>query len=105
MQPHLALSAVFLLGLRGIEQKLALPLPPISQITTEEDKKKFVKKLNTSLEGATEKMMAETSVAREIFGDEFVEHFGGSREHEVKQWNQAVTSWEGKSTPLWLGLS
>jgi glutamine synthetase len=38
--------------------------------------------------------MREGSVAREVFGDDFVEHFGGTREHEVKMWNQAVTTWE-----------
>lgn len=95
MQPHLALSAIFLLGLRGIEKKLPLTTAPISQITTAEDKK-AVKKLNTSLEGATEQMMREGSVAREVMGNDFVDHFGGTREHEVSLWNSAVTSWEGE---------
>jgi hypothetical protein len=36
------------------------------------------------------------SVAREIFGDEFVDHYGGTRVHEVHMWNQAVTNWEGE---------
>jgi glutamine synthetase len=54
--------------------------------------------LPMSLEAATERMMAPNSVAREehVFGNDFVEHFGGTREHEVKLWNEAVTSWEGK---------
>lgn len=57
-----------------------------------------VKMLPTSLESATERMMRPDSVAREeeVFGNEFVEHFGGTREHEVKIWNEAVTNWEGK---------
>ncbi|KAG8878364.1 hypothetical protein FRB97_002578 [Tulasnella sp. 331] len=93
MQPHLALSAIFLLGLRGIERKLSIDLPPVSQITTVEQRK-AVRKLNTSLEGATTQMMREGSVAREILGDDFVEHFGGTREHEVNLWNSAVTNWE-----------
>ena len=41
--------------------------------------------------------MKSGSIAREVFGDEFVDHFGGTREHEVKLWNAAVTNWEGKS--------
>ena len=39
--------------------------------------------------------MKKESIAREVFGDEFVEHYGGTRQHEVDQWNQAVTNWEG----------
>ncbi|KAG8996930.1 hypothetical protein FRB94_011029 [Tulasnella sp. JGI-2019a] len=93
MQPHLALSAIFLLGLRGIEKKLSIGLSPISQITTPEQRNE-VKKLDTSLEGATTRMMREGSVAREILGNDFVDHYGGTREHEVNLWNSAVTNWE-----------
>lgn len=99
MQPHLALSAIFLLGLRGIEKKLSINLPPVSQITTAEQRK-AVRKLNTSLEGATTQMMRDGSIAREILGNDFVEHFGGTREHEVNLWNSAVTNWERKWTTL-----
>jgi glutamine synthetase len=53
--------------------------------------------LPQSLETATERMVRQDSIAREVFGDEFVDHFGGTREHEIKLWNEAVTSWEGKS--------
>ena len=53
--------------------------------------------LPQSLEAATTRMMREGSVAREVFGDEFVEHFGGTREHEIGLWNSAVTNWEGES--------
>ncbi|KAG8967930.1 hypothetical protein FRC03_009065 [Tulasnella sp. 419] len=94
VQPHLALASIFSLGLRGIEKKIALPLPPISQITTPEAKSQ-VRKLATSLEAATKEMMKEGSVGREVLGDEFVDHFGGTREHEVNLWNAAVTNWEG----------
>jgi len=93
VQPHLALSAIFLLGLRGIEKKLKLPEPPISEITTPEGRAS-VKKLATSLETATVAMMKEGSIAREILGDEFVDHYGGTRQHEVQLWNSAVTNWE-----------
>ena len=33
MNPYFAISAIFLLGLRGIEKKLELPGPPISNYT------------------------------------------------------------------------
>lgn len=56
--------------------------------------------LPTSLEAATQRMMALDSIAREeaVLGNDFVEHFGGTREHEVKLWNEAVTNWEGASS-------
>lgn len=93
MQPHLALSAIFSLGLRGIERKIVPSLAPISQLGED---RSSVKMLATNLDEATRTMMREGSVAREVFGDAFVEHFGGTRLHEVGQWNAAVTSWERK---------
>ena len=53
--------------------------------------------LPTSLESATIRMMRPDSIAREpeMFGNDFVDHYGGTREHEVRLWNQAVTNWEG----------
>lgn len=36
MNPYFTISAIFLLGLRGIEKKLALPCPPISHFTAED---------------------------------------------------------------------
>ena len=53
--------------------------------------------LPQSLAAATERMTRPNSIAREVFGDEFVDHFGGTREHEIKLWNEAVTNWEGES--------
>lgn len=53
--------------------------------------------LPTSLEAAASRMMHQHSIAREpeVFGNDFVDHYGGTREHEVKLWNEAVTNWEG----------
>ena len=56
--------------------------------------------LPQSLEAATERMLRPESVAREVFGDAFVDHFGGTRQHEVRLWNEAVTNWEGSSSIL-----
>lgn len=97
VQPHFALSAIFLLGLRGIRKKIALPYPPVAQQQTEGAKAQ-VKRLPVSLESATAAMMREGSLAREILGDAFVDHFGGTREHEVRVWNAAVTNWERESS-------
>ncbi|KAI3599990.1 glutamine synthetase [Moniliophthora roreri] len=102
MNPYFALSASFLLGLRGINKKLKLTMPPMSQLTPDDRRNGTIKMLPTSLEAATARMMRPESIAREkeMFGNIFVEHFGGTREHEVKLWNEAVTNWEGKSKVL-----
>jgi glutamine synthetase len=36
MNPYFAISAILLLGLRGIEKKLTLPSPPLSSYTPDE---------------------------------------------------------------------
>ena len=101
---------------------LPLPGPPISHFTPEDRdngkvskkcsdyfsdagciyQKEQIKMLPTSLESATIRMMRPDSIAREpeIFGNAFVDHYGGTREHEVRLWNQAVTNWEGAFYPL-----
>lgn len=60
--------------------------------------------LPTSLEAATQRMMRSESIAREscMFGNDFVDHYGGTREHEVRLWNKAVTDWEGSFTHICL---
>jgi glutamine synthetase len=35
-------------------------------------------------------------LAKELFGDEFVDHFVGTREWECRQYAKAVTDWELK---------
>ena len=56
-----------------------------------------VQMLPVSLAAATERMMRPDSIAREesVFGNDFVDHYGGTRQHEAKLWNEAVTNWEG----------
>lgn len=36
MNPHFALSAIFALGLRGVEKKLELNVVPVAQMTQED---------------------------------------------------------------------
>ncbi|KAL9715396.1 hypothetical protein Ac2012v2_002059 [Leucoagaricus gongylophorus] len=96
MNPYYTLGAIFLLGIRGIKKELQLKEPPISRLTPEDKTQNRVKILSRSLEEATLRMMRPDSIAREpeIFGNEFVDHFGGTRLHEVKIWNEAITNWE-----------
>ena len=73
------------------EEELDLEIPPLGKgedVGGESDKGI---RLARSLKEATERMVRKESVARKIFGDEFVDHFGGTREHEYRLWDEAVT--------------
>jgi glutamine synthetase len=93
MNPHFALSAIFALGLRGIEKRLALTTGPIGSPGVT---RASLAKLPTSLEAAVETFKREGSLAREVLGDYFVDHFAGTREHELEVHRRAVTNWEGE---------
>ena len=94
MNPYYAFSAIFGLGLRGIQRRLPLPYGPIGAPGVTRD---TLIHLPTSLEAATTHFKRKGSVAREVFGDLFVDHFAGTREHEISLHRKAVTSWEGES--------
>lgn len=94
MNPYFAFSAIFALGLQGIKNKTPLPYGPLNSPGVTRD---TLLKLPTSLEKATETFGRKGSKAREVFGDYFVDHFVGTREHELEVHRKAVTSWEGKS--------
>lgn len=93
MNPYFAFAAIFGLGLRGIENKTPLPYGPIGSpgVTRE-----TLVKLPTSLESATSAFKREGSLAREVLGDYLVDHYAGTREHELEVHRRAVTSWEGE---------
>ncbi|KAF2458356.1 glutamine synthetase-like protein [Lineolata rhizophorae] len=92
--PHFVLAAVLAAGWRGVQKKLAVPVPPLGKGEDVGGEGDMGVRLAKTLKEANEKFMAKGSVARECFGDEFVEHFGGTREHEVRLWEEAVTDWE-----------
>lgn len=91
--PHLVLSAILALGWRGVEKKLEIPVPPLSKGEEVGGKSDQGQRLAKSLKEATTQMARKDSVAREVFGDEFVEHYCGTREHECRLWDEAVTDW------------
>ena len=92
VNPYLAISAAIASGLYGIEHKLELDSPPISgsaysDTTTE--------RLPRNLYEAASRL-AESTIAREIFGETFVEHYANSRIWEWRESQKAVTDWELK---------
>lgn len=92
--PFLVLAAIVGLGWRGVQKKLEIPVPPLGKGEDVGGASDHGERLAKNLGAATERMMRKGSVAREVFGDDFVEHFGGTREHEVRLWEETVTDWE-----------
>ncbi|AOW03998.1 hypothetical protein B0I72DRAFT_138536 [Yarrowia lipolytica] len=89
VQPHFALAAILALGHRGIAKKMPLTVPPMGDSSPD----KF-ERLPRDLMRATEHFMRPDSLARELFGDKFVEHYGETRLHECREFMESVTAWE-----------
>lgn len=88
--PYLAMAASLASGLYGIRKKLKLKQPA----TVGNGYRDFSNGiLPGNLHEATQKMK-ESSIAKEILGEKFTEHFTLSREWEWRQHLKAVTDWE-----------
>jgi glutamine synthetase len=87
--PYLALAAAVASGLYGIERALELQ-PPVSGSGYED---RDAKPLPRNLAEATDRF-ERGELARELFGDAFVEHFVATRRWEWRQFGRAVTDWE-----------
>ncbi|MBB6458959.1 glutamine synthetase family protein [Flammeovirga kamogawensis] len=92
VNPYLAMSACLAAGLYGIENKLKLDTPKTIGNGYEDFKNGT---LPSNLWDATQKMK-NSSLMKDLFGEEFVEHFTLSREWEWKQFMNHVTDWETK---------
>lgn len=90
IQPHFALSALLAAGWRGVQKKLEINIPP-TWVLNKEGKR--AERLPNSLEHAIDRFRSPKSVARQIFDEDFVDHFVASRDHELKLWREAVTDW------------
>jgi glutamine synthetase len=90
VNPYLAMAASLASGLYGIRNKLKLKQP----LTRGNGYRDFSNgKLPTTLDEAT-RMMQQSPIANEIFGEKFVTHFLQTREWEWRQHLKAVTDWE-----------
>jgi glutamine synthetase len=90
--PYLATAGCLAAGLYGIKNKL----PLLTQATVGNgynDKRHGI--LPSSLESATAAMKS-SDIAKEMFGEAFVNHFTSTREWECRQHAKAVTDWETK---------
>lgn len=96
MNPYLTFSAVLACGLYGIKNKLTLTSPPLntSKASVSSGPSQTLQRLPKTLEAAAAKMGAKDSMARKVLGDDFVDHYVGTRNNEVDLWNESVTDWE-----------
>jgi glutamine synthetase len=92
MNPYLAMAAVVAAGLHGVEKGLKLTTPPITG--TNHGGEHIPRAPRTLIE--TTRAFRESDLARDWFGDTFVDHFAATREWEWRQWLDAVTDWELK---------
>ena len=85
---YLAVAALIAGGLHGIDQQLELP-----DATTGNAYTSGAQRLPTTLAEAAE-LFANSTVAREAFGDEVVEHYLNNARVELKAFDSTVTDWE-----------
>jgi glutamine synthetase len=90
--PYLSVAASLASGLYGIKNKLPLEMNAVKGNAYDN---KSLQHLPANLHEATA-MMKSSSIAKELFGDAFVDHFVLTREWEWQQFQQQVTDWELK---------
>ena len=89
--PYVILAAALASGLWGIEHKIT-PEAIVQGNAYEQSFPEHLK-LPTTLWDATQRIKQSTA-ARELFGDAFVEHYAASREWEEREFRKHITDWE-----------
>jgi len=90
--PYLVMAAALASGLYGIKNKLRLTTPPTNG-------NGYLDKSNGTIasnlfDAAT--FMKDSAIAKELFGEPFVDHFTQTRLWECRQFAKGVTDWELK---------
>jgi glutamine synthetase len=88
VNPYLALSALIASGLHGIDNELELE-PPYEGNAYESDKPR----VPTTLRDARDAFAA-SSLAKEAFGQDVVDHYLNNARVELAAFDAAVTDWE-----------
>jgi len=90
MNPYIAIATCLASGLWGIERR-ALPPPPATGDASRASADSAP--LPRTLREATA-ALAQSTVAREILGEAFIDHYVRTRDWETRQYERAVTEWE-----------
>lgn len=92
VNPYLSMAASLASGLYGIKHGLKLDQPhSVGNGYADTSNGTLARNL-----GEATDIMKNSEVARELFGDDFVEHFTGTRDWEWRQYAKVVTDWEMK---------
>ena len=91
--PYLVAAATIGAGLKGIREELELPPPLVGNAYEQQDNLPAARQLPGSLKEAARDFAA-SDVAREIFGDVFVDHYAASRDWEVREYERHVNDWQ-----------
>jgi glutamine synthetase len=91
INPYIALSAAIGSGLWGIEHRIEPDAPIVGNSYDREHP--LERRLPATLYEAAERLAA-CKPARELFGDEFVEHYAATRQWEEREFRKAITDWE-----------
>jgi len=91
INPYIALAAAVGTGLWGIKNKIepSASIASNAYEVTMDSEFSFPK----TLDGAATRLNS-SKIAREIFGDVFVEHYSITREHEAAEQLKAITDWQ-----------
>ncbi|MFM8800954.1 MAG: glutamine synthetase family protein [Tagaea sp.] len=91
INPYIAFAAAIGSGLWGIENRIEPP-PPVAgnaYAATPDAKDNLPRSL-----GEAAARLAASKVARDLFGDAFVEHYAATRDWEQREYNKAITDWQ-----------
>jgi glutamine synthetase len=92
VNPYLAMAACLAAGLYGIKNKMNLKQPA----TIGNGYRDYSNGVLPSTLIESTQQMKNSTIAKELFGAAFVEHFTQTREWEWRQHLKAVTDWEYK---------
>lgn len=93
--PYLVASAIVAAGLQGIKEQLVLGEPVVGNAYEKQDELPEEWQLPGNLRDAN-RSFVQSKVARDWFGDTFVDHYSASRDWEVREYEKSVTDWQLK---------
>jgi glutamine synthetase len=91
--PYLVSAAIIAAALKGIEEKREPNEPVVGSAYDVQDDLPQALQFASNLRNATEHFAA-SKMAREAFGDDFVDHFATTRLWECREYEREINSWQ-----------
>ncbi len=89
LNPYLAQAAMLAAGIKGIEDKMALPPPTKGDVYQDKD----AADIPQTLRAATE-TLRNSKMLRAVMGDDVIDHYTRAAEWEQEEFDRVVTDWE-----------